>query len=182
MLCPKCDHTTAVIDTRNRVNRRRQCPSCGYVFLTVEVLALRGAARTVGRTPTVKQVEFVLAQRADTQAGLVERTGLSLATISRTLSAMREAQMVYVRDWIPHPHGGPDAAVFALGDKPDAKRRVAATDAARTRRMRAAMRKSGEWEDVKAKRRARYHASKPAPAAPEAHPDPLMRAMYCSKQ
>lgn len=178
MLCPKCDTPAPVVETRQRVHRRRQCPACGYTFLTTEVLALRSTAdalRVVRRSSSVRQVEFVLAQQADTQAGLVERTGLSLASVSRALHAMREACLVYVLDWSPHPHGGPDAAVYALGKKPDAKRRAIETDAARSRRVRKAQRASGEWEDVKARRRAQYHAAK---APPTEHPDALMRAMF----
>ena len=40
--CPKCKQRTDVLDTRlspkGGINRRRECPGCGYVFATTETI------------------------------------------------------------------------------------------------------------------------------------------------
>lgn len=110
----------------------------------------------------------VLNAMPGTQTEIRERTGLSVAVVSRWAKSLHEASEVHISGWRRHPNGGPFAMVYTAGPGRDAKPPRELSDAERTRRMRSKMRRNGEWEHRKAAARARYYADKPA------RRDPLM--------
>jgi hypothetical protein len=113
----------------------------------------------------------VLKAMPGTQAEIRERTGLSVAVVSRWSAALLDAGEVHLASWQRHANGGPFAMVYAPGAGRNAKPPKPMTDAERTRRMRGHMRRSGEWEHRKAMQRARYRADAPVR-------DPLTAALF----
>lgn len=115
-----------------------------------------------------------LLDRDLTQAQIAARTGLGLATVCRWLQVLIDEGHVHVCSFEPHPHGGPDAAVYRRGPRPHKfrpKTRRVPTDAERTRTHRKRLRASGEWEHRLAMQRARYRADRP-------RRDPLTAALF----
>lgn len=116
---------------------------------------------------------LVLAALPGTQAEIRDRTGLTLATVSRWITDIRIKREAHIGAWFIHPNGGPVAAVWHLGPGEPAPRPKIMTDRQRTRKSCAALRKSGEWQDVLARNRAKYAA-----ARKPARRDPLLAAFY----
>lgn len=114
----------------------------------------------------------VLDAMPGTQAQIIERTGLGLATVSRWVADLREHRQARIIRWVPTPNGGPLAAVHAPGRGRDAPKPSAPPPAQRVRRYRARLRATGEWADRQARERARYWASKPP------RRDPLVAAFF----
>ena len=114
----------------------------------------------------------VLEAMPGTRAQIRERTGLGVATVSRWCEDLRARGEAHVGGWWVHPTGGPAAEVFHPGRGTTPKRPKLSTDRQRVRAYRRRMRASGDWEDVKARRRAEYHARKPV------RRDPLVAAFF----
>lgn len=114
--------------------------------------------------------DVVLQALPGAQREISERTGLGTATVHRWLKDLQASGDTHIGAWAVHPHGGPIMAIYHAGPGPDVPCTIRIpSERERTRRHRRALRKSGEWEDVKARRRAAYHASKPVKRR-----DPLM--------
>ena len=113
--------------------------------------------------------ERVLACLPATQAEIRDRTGLTLATVSRWIADIQAQDEAHIGGWFVYPHGGPVAAIWHPGPGETAPKPKLVTEVERTRAYRKRMRASGDWEDVKARRRAEYAARRPA-----ARRDPLM--------
>jgi len=106
---------------------------------------------------------IVLAALPGSNADVRARTGLSLATVSRWFTDLRTADEIHLHHKEVHPNGGPMVSVFHPGPAPAGfkpKIPKLLNDIGRTRRYRRNARASGEWEDIKARRRAAYHANK----------------------
>lgn len=119
----------------------------------------------------------VLAALPGSAAEVRAKTGFGLATISRWLNAMLDAGEIHLHHKVAPAHGGPLISVYAPGPEPAGhvvKAPRISTDRERVAKYRRNARKSGAWEDVKAKRRAKYWATK-APAR-----DPLTSALFGS--
>lgn len=117
----------------------------------------------------------VLAALPGSAADVKAKTGFGVATISRWLRDLRIDGEIYLHHKEISPHGGPMISVFypgpaPAGFKPNIPR--VPTDTERKARYRRNARRSGEWEDIKAKRRAAYHANK------KPKRDPLMAAFF----
>lgn len=107
--------------------------------------------------------EVVLAALPGSNADIRAKTGLGLATVHRWLTDLRVNDEIHLHHKEISPHGGPLISVFYPGPAPAGfKPRVPKLldDIGRTRKYRRNARKSGAWEDIKAKRRATYHARK----------------------
>lgn len=107
------------------------------------------------------------------------RTGLGLATVWRWVQNLRESKEIYLHHKEIHPNGGPLISVYYPGKRPpkySARVPKVATSKERAARNRKAMRASGDWEDVKARRRAQYHANK------KPRRDALTAALYGDKR
>lgn len=107
--------------------------------------------------------EVVLSALPGSSADVRAKTGLGLATVSRWLTDLRNSGEIHLHHKEVSPHGGPLISVFYPGPAPAGfkpKIPKILDDISRTRRYRRKARKSGAWEDIKAKRRAKYHASK----------------------
>ena len=107
--------------------------------------------------------DVVLAALPGSNADVRAKTGLGLATVSRWLTDLRIKGEIHLHHKEISPHGGPLISVFYPGPAPAGfkpKIPKVLDEIARTRRYRRNARKSGAWEDIKAKRRARYHANK----------------------
>lgn len=118
--------------------------------------------------------DVVLQALPGAQREISERTGLGTATVHRWLKDLHAAGDAHIGAWAVHPHGGPIMAIYHAGPGPDVPCKIRIVDAVeRSRRHRRELRKAGDWEDVKAKRRAKYHASKPV-----ARRDPLMVGLF----
>lgn len=116
----------------------------------------------------------VLAALPGAQREISERTGLGAATAHRWLKDLHAAGEAHIGGWAVHPHGGPITAIYHAGPGEDVPCDVRImSDRQRSRGYRQAMRASGEWEDVKARRRATYHARKPV-----VRRDPLMVGLF----
>lgn len=106
---------------------------------------------------------LVLAALPGSNAQVRERTGLGLATVHRWLDDLLKAEEIHLHHKEVSPHGGPLISVFHPGPAPAGfipKMPKVLGDKQRTAKYRREARKSGAWEDIKAKRRARYHANK----------------------
>lgn len=117
----------------------------------------------------------ILAAMPGTQAEIRAAAAVSQATASRWCTHLLDCAECHIGGWLPNPSptGGPPMAIYHAG--PGAN--VACpfkplTQRERDRRSRRARRRSGAWEDVKARERARYWADK-APAR-----DPLTAALF----
>lgn len=118
---------------------------------------------------------LVLAALPGSNAQVRQRTGLGLATVSRWLNDLRIAGEIHLHHKEVSPHGGPLISVFYPGALPAGfKPRVPKllTNSQRTAKYRRNARKSGAWEDIKARRRAAYHAQK------KPRRDPLTAALF----
>lgn len=106
---------------------------------------------------------------------LEARTGLSASSVLRAINALcRHGDPIHISGWAVPANGGPATPRYALGLGPDTPCRVLVpTGAERCRQYRERLRASGEWEDVKAARRARYWTARPA-----ARRDPLMVGLF----
>lgn len=114
----------------------------------------------------------VLEAMPGTQAQIIERTGLGLATVSRWVADLRAARQARITGWQPTPNGGPLAAIYGPGRGRDRQKPSSPQPALRVRRYRARLRASGDWADTQARQRARYWASKPP------RRDPLVAAFF----
>ena len=97
------------------------------------------------------------------QSDLIAELGIGLATVSRWMEDILARKEAHVRRYKVLPNGGPVISVYRFGPAPAgfrAKRPKIKTDAERTRKSRAAMRRNGEWQDVLARRRADYWKKK----------------------
>ena len=107
--------------------------------------------------------DVVLAALPGCAADVRAKTGLGLATVSRWLNALLDAGQIHLHHKTVSPHGGPLISHFYPGPAPAGfKPRLpkVLTERERSARARKRMRQSGEWEDVKARRRALYYANK----------------------
>ena len=118
--------------------------------------------------------DVVLQALPGAQREISERTGLGTATVHRWLKDLQQAGEAHIGDWAVHPHGGPIMAIYRAGPGPDVPCTIRiVSDKQRARMHRRELRKSGDWEDVKARRRAAYHARKPV-----VRRDPLMVGLF----
>lgn len=113
---------------------------------------------------------LVLAALPGSERDVKERTGLGTATVHRWLKDLHSSGEVHIGAWEAHPHGAPFVKVYHVGPGADVPCGMKAKTG---REIRKAMRQSGDWEDVKAQRRAKYHAQKPV-----ARRDPLMVGLF----
>lgn len=119
--------------------------------------------------------DIVLAALPGSNADVRAKTGLGLATVSRWLNDLVSAGEIHLHHKEISPHGGPMISVFHPGPAPAGfKPKIPRlpTEVERSARYRRNARKTGHWEDIKAKRRAKYHASK------KPKRDPLMTAFF----
>lgn len=103
-----------------------------------------------------------------------QRTGLGLSTVSRWLAAMHAAGEIHVGSWATPSNGGTSenfARVWHAGPGVDAERPAPRTLAELSRAARQRARKSGAWEDEKARRRGRWWADRQ-------RRDPLVAALF----
>lgn len=114
----------------------------------------------------------VLDAMPGTQAQIIERTGLGLATVSRWVADLRAARQARIAGWQAPANGGPLAAIYGRGNRKDRPKPPSPPAELRVRRYRARLRASGEWVDRQARQRARYWASKPP------RRDPLVAALF----
>lgn len=117
----------------------------------------------------------VLAALPGSAAEVRQKTGFGIATISRWLNDLLECNEIYLHHKAVGPNGGKLTEYFHPGPKPKGfkpKIPKMPTDRERTNRWRENARKSGKWEDIKAKRRASYHANK------KPKRDPLTAALF----
>lgn len=117
----------------------------------------------------------VLAALPGSNADVRAKTGLGLATVSRWLNHLLDAGEIHLHHKLVSPHGGPLISVFYPGPAPAGfvpRLPKLPTDAERSAKQRARMRKTGDWEDVKARRRALYYANK------KPKRDPLTAALF----
>lgn len=117
----------------------------------------------------------VLSALPGSNADVRAKTGLGLATVSRWLNDLLKAEEIHLHHMEVSPTGGPLISVFHPGPAPAGfkpKIPKLPTDTERTARYRRNARKSGAWEDIKAKRRAKYHANK------KPKRDPLTAALF----
>ena len=122
-----------------------------------------------------KYRDIVLCALPGSSADIRAKTGLGLATVSRWLSDLLNAGEIHLHHKEVSPHGGPLISVFHPGPAPAGfkpKIPKMLTDRERGARYRKKMRQNGDWEDVKAKRRATYHANK------KPKRDPLTAAFF----
>ena len=68
-----------------------------------------------------------------TRKEFAEGTGLSRSSVELMVAALRQQKVVYVDDWLDDAGGRQTIAVFAVGNRPDAKRRPKLTGVQRTR-------------------------------------------------
>jgi len=118
---------------------------------------------------------MVLSALPGSNADVRERTGLGLATVHRWLEDLLLSKEIHLHHKELSPHGGPLISVFYPGPAPAGFRPKVPkmpTDRERSARYRKRLRQSGEWEDVKARRRATYHANK------KPKRDPLTAAFF----
>ena len=119
--------------------------------------------------------DVVLDALPGSSADVRAKTGLGLATVSRWLNDLLNAGEIHLHHKTVSPHGGPLISVFYPGPAPagfKTKMPKMPTASERSAKARAAMRKSGAWEDVKARRRAAYYAKK-KPKRSEEHTSEL---------
>jgi DNA-binding transcriptional ArsR family regulator len=114
---------------------------------------------------------------AVSQRTLMELSGISIASVSRHISRLRDEGKVVVIRYLPataeRKHPIAMLRYYPNGtDRADAAWPEASTNMERCRAYRDRMRKSGDWEDTKARRRASHWANK-APAR-----DPLTAALF----
>jgi len=105
----------------------------------------------------------VLAALPGSNAEVRAKTGLGLATVHRWLEDLLARQEIHLHHKEVSPHGGPLISVFHPGPAPAGfkpKLPRLPTDRQRSAAYRKRLRQTGDWEDVKAKRRAEYHANK----------------------
>lgn len=108
-----------------------------------------------------------------TQADIVKATGLSCAVVSRWCRELAETKQAHIGGWRKMDQGGPLRAIYHAGEGKRARKRLErVSDAERMRRVRARQKRSGEYEDILAKRRAK-RALERMPA-----PDPLAVALF----
>lgn len=88
------------------------------------------------RTETEKLIRAALATRPQENKELVVTVGRDKASIWRNIQRMRQEKQVHIAKWKRQPLGGPPSPVFALGDRPDAKRPKPMTKAAQCRAFR----------------------------------------------
>lgn len=104
----------------------------------------------------------ILAALPATQYEVIERTGLSGATVSRRLARLRSEGIVRIGSWLKPPKtGGRATAVYQSGagaDKPCPYKPK--PQHVLDERSRAKRRRNGDWEDALAKQRAKYWANK----------------------
>lgn len=117
--------------------------------------------------------EIVLQAMPGTQAQIVKATGLGCATVSRWCVELVETKQAHIGAWHKMNQGGPLRAVYHQGEGKRARKRYdRVSDAERMRLHRARQRRSGEYEDVLAKRRAKRALQR----MPK--PDPLAVALF----
>lgn len=115
--------------------------------------------------------EVVLAALPATQTEIRKKTGLSRATVCRWIGDLHKSGEIYICSW-KHT-GGPFAAVYRAGKGKDVECTLKPTTIAeRSRKYRRRMRQSGNWDDYKARERARYWARKPIQR------DPMIAALF----
>jgi DNA-binding Lrp family transcriptional regulator len=116
----------------------------------------------MGRPSTMPRLLAALEAGRGTQRELQERSGLSIGSVSRHLTALlaETPRRIRIVRWRRHPHGGPFEAVYALrrphGRCTDAPMPTRLTEAEKSARYRERARRSGDWDDVMARRRADY--------------------------
>lgn len=100
-------------------------------------------------------------------------TGISKVAVWRWIKSLHEAGEAHIAGWRRVDGGGPFQAVYAPGEGCDVPLSLKPfTRNENTRRFRARARKSGHWEDVKRRNRAKYWISKPAKR------DPMVAALF----
>lgn len=107
-----------------------------------------------------------------TIAAISESTGLAVPTVWRWVQDMAKSGEVHIGGWYCPPGGGPLAGVYHAGPGVTAKMPRLSTTRERSRKYRRRMRASGDWEDVKARERSKYHAARPV------RRDPLTAAFF----
>lgn len=106
---------------------------------------------------------------------IIAATGLGLATVWRWVEDLVASNEAHLHRYKVSPSGGPLIAIYHPG--PARKGHIPAkprlsTDLERTRKYRRNARKSGAWEDIKAKSRAAYWRKK------QPQRDPLVAALF----
>lgn len=122
----------------------------------------------------------VLAAMPGTRPEIEAKTGLGAATVWRWVKDLHgpdegRGRECHIGRWRHCETGGRPMPVYVAGPGRDAPCRLTpATDAERASRYRERLRRSGEWEDKKARMRARYWAKRPPKR------DPLTAALFGS--
>lgn len=125
------------------------------------------------------RVAAILNSLPGTQGQLHEKTGIPQSALARWLPRLVNEGKIHYLSFFPSTHGGPLRPIYLAGPKPPGKRiryPESKTAAERAKSFRDRSRKSGHWEEVLAKRRAR-RALQRQPAI-----DPLMQAFFGVKR
>ena len=114
----------------------------------------------------------VLAAMPGTQAEIRTRTGISQAAVSRWCNTLVDDGDAHIPKWLPPEHLGAWSPHYEPGPGVNVERPGGKSARELSRISRRQRRKSGDWEDVKARERGRYWAKKPA------RRDPLVEALF----
>lgn len=109
-------------------------------------------------TPTDDLLRAQLKRSPMDAVELAAKAGVSERAAMERIRRMHERREVYVKSWERFSPGGCPSRIWALGDKPDAPRPVAATGAEKWQRRMTAMKKDrpAEYARVMARRRLQY--------------------------
>lgn len=99
-----------------------------------------------------------------TQRMLQIQTGLPPATVCRWVNILVELRQIHLYEETYQPHGGPATKWYRRGPKPNGfrvRRPKLRTPLERSRDYRAMLKRTGQWEDFLARKRAMEKARKP---------------------